>query len=69
MDLDFVRQDEIWFIERQQDHSSKLYSLNKFRARFDKKIEKDYLLGRYGAISIFRQTVLEPDTLEEGGMV
>lgn len=52
MDLDFVRQDEIWFIERQKDHSSKLYSLNKFRARFDKKIEKDYLLGRYGAIPI-----------------
>ena len=41
MNLDFVRQDEIWFIERQKDHSSKLYSLNKFRARFDKKIEKD----------------------------
>ena len=66
MDLDFVRQDEIWFIERQKDHSSKLYSLNRFRARFDKKIEKDYLLGRYGAIPIFRQVALEPDAREEG---
>lgn len=66
MDLDFVRQDEIWFIERQKDHSSKLYSLNKFRARFDKKIEKDYLLGRYGAIPIFRQVALESDAMEEG---
>lgn len=66
MNLDFVRQDEVWFIERQKDHSSKLYSLNKFMARFDKKVEKDYLLGRYGAIPIFRQVALEPGALEEG---
>lgn len=55
MDSDFLRQDEIWFMERQANHSSKLYSLNKYKARFDKKIEKDYLLGRYGATPIFRQ--------------
>ena len=66
MNLDFVRQDEVWFIERQKDHSSKLYSLNKFMARFDKKVEKDYLLGRYGAIPIFRQVALELGALEEG---
>lgn len=59
MDLDFIRQDEIWFIERQEDSSSKLYSLNKFKVRFDKKAEKDYLLGRYGALPIFRQFALE----------
>lgn len=59
MDLDFVRQDEIWFVERQSDCSSKLYSLNKFKVRFDKKAEKDYLLGRYGALPIFGQFVLE----------
>ncbi len=53
MDLDFLRQDEIWFIEREEDHSSCMFSLNKFKIRFDKKIEKDYLLGRYGAIPIF----------------
>ena len=53
LDLDLVRQDEIWFIERQEDHSSKLYSLNKFKERFDKRIEKEYLIGRYGAIPDF----------------
>lgn len=66
MDLDFVRQDEIWFIERRKDHSSKLYSLNKFKERFDKKIEKEYLLGRYGAIPVFRQATLESESKEEG---
>lgn len=55
LDLDLVRQDEIWFVERQEDHSSRVYSLNKFRARFDKKIDKEYLLGRYGAIPVFHE--------------
>ncbi len=58
MDLDFLRQDEIWFVERQKDHSSRIFTLNKFKTRFDKKIEKDYLLGRYGAIPIFNQFTL-----------
>lgn len=66
MDLDFVRQDEIWFVERQKDHSSKLYNLNQFKARFDEKVEKDYLLGRYGAIPVFKQFVfLDNDDIEE----
>lgn len=55
MDLELLRQDEIWFVERQGDHSSKVYSLNKFKERFDKKVAKDYLLGRYGAIPCFKQ--------------
>lgn len=53
LDLELLRQDEIWFVERQEDHSSKVFSLNLFKERFDKKIDKDYLLGRYGAIPIF----------------
>ena len=53
LDLDLLRQDEIWFVERQSDHSSKVFSLNKFKERFDKKIDKEYLIGRYGAIPIF----------------
>jgi uncharacterized protein len=53
MDLDKIRQDEIWFIERRKDHSSCLYSLDKFKARYDKKVEKDYLIGRYGAVPVF----------------
>ncbi len=55
MDLNLLRQDEIWFVERKDDHCTHIYSLNKFQERFDKKIEKDYLLGRYGAIPCFTQ--------------
>lgn len=68
MDLDILRQDEIWFVERKADHSSAIFSLNRFRTRFDKKVEKDYLLGRYGGVPVFGQALqIEPDAGEEGG--
>lgn len=53
LDLDLLRQDEIWFIERDNDYASHIYPLTKFSARFDSKVKKDYLLGRYGALPIF----------------
>ena len=53
LDLDVLRQDEIWFAERAEDKHTSLYSLLKFKARFDKDILKDYLLGRYGALPVF----------------
>ncbi len=65
LDLDLLRQDEIWFVERQDDHSSKVFSLNKFKERFDKKIDKEYLLGRYGAIPIFDESLELEDIYEE----
>lgn len=63
LDLDLVRQDEIWFIRRREDHSSEVFSLNRFKERFDKKIDKEYLLGRYGAIPLFDEDIEleEPD--------
>ena len=63
LDLDHVRQDEIWFVERNEEKSSSLYSLSKFKTRFDKDIKKDYLLGRYGALPIFGEI---QDAKEDG---
>lgn len=54
LDLNLVRRDEIWFIEKNQEGASSLYSLNQFKTRYDTKIDKAYLLGRYGAIPIFK---------------
>ncbi|KAI4451705.1 hypothetical protein C823_006265 [Eubacterium plexicaudatum ASF492] len=59
LDLDLVRQDEIWFVKRKGDHSSNLYSLTRYKERYDKKIDKEYLLGRYDAIPVFDDEVLE----------
>ena len=50
MDLDLLRQDEIWFTERNSDHATEIYSLDKYKVRFDKVINQDYLIGRFGAI-------------------
>lgn len=54
MDLELLRRDEIWFVEKSRDGSSKLFSLNRFNERYDKKVEKAYLLGRYGAVPVFK---------------
>lgn len=54
LDLEFLRRDEVWFVERDQDYSSKLFSLENFKVRYDKKIDKAYLEGRYGAVPVFK---------------
>jgi hypothetical protein len=55
MDQELFRRDEIWFVERDADNASKIYSLDRFKERYDKKLSKAYLEGRYGAIPVFRQ--------------
>lgn len=53
LDLELLRRDEIWFIEKDQSGASQLYSLEEFAPRYDKDIEKGYLMGRFGAIPVF----------------
>ena len=53
LDLDLLRRDEIWFVEKEKNQS-RLFSLDEFKVRNDKIVRKDYLLGRYGAIPIFK---------------
>lgn len=50
LDLNFLRRDEIWFVEKNQWGESRLYSLEEYTPRHDKEIRKAYLLGRFGAI-------------------
>lgn len=54
MDLNILRGDEIWFAEKEQDNNTKLYTLEKFKIRYDKVVSKDYLAGRYGAVPAFK---------------
>lgn len=55
MDQKLLRRDEIWFIERDDNNISKIYSLDHFKERYDKKLSKAYLEGRYGAIPVFNR--------------
>ena len=57
---DIFRRDQIWFVEKNINAVSNLYSLAEYKSEDDKKIRKDasynkdYLLGKYGAIPILR---------------
>lgn len=53
MNQDLFRRDEIWFVERDSSGASSVYSLDRFKERYDKKLSKAYLEGRYGAIPVF----------------
>ncbi|WP_299773958.1 AAA family ATPase [uncultured Pseudoteredinibacter sp.] len=56
LDVDLLRRDEIWFIDK-GDGSSKLKSLQRdFNPRYDKDIRKDYLYGSYGGIPRIRNS-------------
>ncbi len=55
MDQELFRRDEIWFVERDANNASAIYSLDRFKERYDKKLSKAYLEGRYGAIPVFKQ--------------
>ncbi|MDE2774996.1 MAG: ATP/GTP-binding protein [Chloroflexota bacterium] len=52
LDLDLVRRDEIWFVEKNSEGISTLYSLEEYAPRYDVDVQKGYLQGRYGAIPI-----------------
>lgn len=53
MEQSIFRRDEIWFIERNRENASRIYSLDHFKERYDKVLSKAYLEGRYGAIPVF----------------
>ena len=53
LDLNLVRRDEVWFVEKKHDSDSELYSLEHFAERGDKRIDRMYLDGRYGAVPTF----------------
>jgi AAA15 family ATPase/GTPase len=53
LDFDLLRRDEVWFVDKNNEGESKMYSLEEYNSRFDQKIDKAYLEGRYGGVPIF----------------
>lgn len=60
LDLNILRQDEIFFVEKDFTGLSTIFPFDRFKERFDKRIEKAYLDGRYGGVP-----VLEPFFMPE----
>jgi uncharacterized protein len=50
LDLDLLRRDEVWLVQKKSDGSSDLYSLSDFKVRPDLDIRKGYLQGRFGGV-------------------
>jgi uncharacterized protein len=44
------RRDQIWFTQKNECGATDLYSLEEYRIRKDASFNKDYMLGKYGAI-------------------
>ncbi|MDC7248289.1 MAG: hypothetical protein PQJ49_00025 [Sphaerochaetaceae bacterium] len=55
MDLKLLRKDEIWLLNKNNQGETKVYSMDEFNERFDKKIVKAYLEGRYRGIPEFHE--------------
>ena len=59
LDLDIFRRDQIWFTEKnEKTAATELFSLYDFSVRKDTKLEKSYLLGRFGAIPFIKEELM-----------
>lgn len=55
LDLDIFRRDQIWFTEKdERTAATDLFSLYDFSVRKDNKIERSYLLGKFGAVPFIK---------------
>lgn len=52
MDFDLMRRDQIWFVEKDEQNSSRLYPLLEYSPRKGEALERGYLKGRYGAVPV-----------------
>jgi hypothetical protein len=55
LDTNLLRRDQIWFVEKNPNKATELYSLLEYKPRKDEVIERGYLKGRYGAIPFVRE--------------
>ena len=58
LDLNVLRRDQIWFTEKNElTAATDLFSLQAFSIRKDAKLEKGYLIGRYGAVPFIKHVL------------
>jgi hypothetical protein len=50
LDANLLRRDQVWFVEKDAEQSTKLYPLLDYRPRKDEALERGYMKGRYGAV-------------------
>ncbi len=50
MNLEYIRKDQIYLVDKKSDGASELYSISDFSTRTTDNIRKGYLIGKYGAV-------------------
>jgi uncharacterized protein len=51
----FLRRDEVWFVEKGDDQSSRLIALEEYKdVEQSQDLQQDYLLGRFGGVPVIR---------------
>jgi AAA15 family ATPase/GTPase len=58
LNQDIFRRDQIWFVEKGTDGSSRLYPLTDFSPRNDEVLDNWYLRGRFGALPILNENAI-----------
>ncbi|MCA8994754.1 MAG: AAA family ATPase [Planctomycetaceae bacterium] len=66
MHHDLLRRDEVFFIEKDEKQQSCISSLSEFNVRKDLRLEKGYLLGRFGGIPHILEPAVECETSAVG---
>jgi len=63
LDHELLRKDEIWLVDKNEKRESELSSLGDFKLRSDKRLMKDYLLGRFGGVPNIQRLPLSPTAI------
>ncbi|NOY70236.1 MAG: ATP-binding protein, partial [Deltaproteobacteria bacterium] len=50
LDQTLMRRDQVWFVEKDDVNSTRLYPLSDYKPRKGEALQKGYLYGRYGAL-------------------
>jgi AAA15 family ATPase/GTPase len=55
LNQDILRKDELWFVQKNKEGQSSLYSLEEYQTRFDNDIRRGYLTGRFGGLPLLTE--------------
>ena len=65
LNQDVLRRDQVWFCDRNDNLSTKVYPLSDFKPRKEfENLENSYLIGRYGALPYFNKVLYKMNIIK-----
>ena len=55
---DLFRRDQVWLVDKDSDQKSTLVSLSEFSPRKNEALKRSYLMGRYGGVPFFSDSLV-----------